>query len=112
GLQPGQIVPEVRFCDAEPSVKVEARPLSTDDALTAEQALETTQAPLSADQIKRELAALGGTPFEATSRAGRAVRATYIQGSDAAMMISAGQHANETTGIVGALRAAKRLAAR
>ncbi len=28
------------------------------------------------------------------------------------MMISAGQHANETTGIVGALRAANRLAAR
>ena len=112
GLQPGQIVPEVRFRDAEPSVKVEARPLSTDDALTAEQALETAQAPLSADQIKRELAALGGRPFEATSRAGRAVRATYIQGSDAAMMISAGQHANETTGIVGALRAAKRLAVR
>jgi hypothetical protein len=40
------------------------------------------------------------------------VRATYRKGSDAAMMISAGQHANETTGVVGALRAANRLAAR
>ncbi len=112
GLQPGQIVPEIRFLDAEPSVKVETRPLSTDDALTAEQVLEIAQAPLSADQIRREIARLGGTPFEAKTRSGRTVRATYLKGSDAAMMISAGQHANETTGVVGALRAANRLAAR
>ncbi len=112
GLQPGQIVPEVRFCDAEPSVRVETRPLSTDDALTAEQVLETAQAPLSADQIRREIARLGGEPFEAKTRSGRTVRATYRKGSDAAMMISAGQHANETTGVVGALRAASRLAER
>lgn len=112
GLQPGQIVPEVRFYDAAPSVRVETRPLATADAVTAEQVLGEAQAPLSADQIKREIIALGGLPFEAKSRAGRSVRATYIQGSDAAMMISAGQHANETTGVVGALRAANRLISR
>ncbi|PQA74400.1 peptidase M14 [Brucella oryzae] len=111
-LQPGQIVPEVRFRDAEPSVKMETRPLSTDDMLTAEQILEIAQAPLSAGQIRREIVRLGGEPFEAKTRSGRTVRATYIKGSDAAMMISAGQHANETTGVVGALRAANRLAAR
>src|SRR5690606_27633194 len=55
---------------------------------------------------------LGGEPFEAKTRAGRVVYATYIKGSDTPMMISAGQHANETTGVVGALRAANRLAAR
>lgn len=112
GLQPGHIVPEVRFHDAAPSVRVETRPLATADTLTAEQALAEAQAPLSADQIKREIIALGGLPFEAKSRAGRSVRATYIKGSDAAMMISAGQHANETTGVVGALRAANRLISR
>ncbi|MBB3216627.1 hypothetical protein FHW72_001698 [Ochrobactrum sp. RC6B] len=112
GLQPGQIVPEVRFHDAAPSVRVETRPLATADAVTAEQVLGEAQAPLSADQIKREIIALGGLPFEAKSRAGRSVRATYIKGSDAAMMISAGQHANETTGVVGALRAANRLISR
>lgn len=112
GLQPGQIVPEVRFHDAAPSVRVETRPLATADAVTAEQVLAEAQAPLSADQIKREIIALGGLPFEAKSRAGRSVRATYIKGSDAAMMISAGQHANETTGVVGALRAANRLISR
>ncbi|MBK0021837.1 peptidase M14 [Brucella pseudogrignonensis] len=112
GLQPGQIVPEVRFRDAEPTVKVETRPLATSDALTAEQVLENAQAPLSADQIRREIAKLGGAPFEAKTRAGRSVRATYVSGSDLPMMISAGQHANETTGIVGALRAASRLSAR
>lgn len=112
GLQPGQIVPEVRFHDEAPSVRVETRPLATADAVTAEQVLGEAQAPLSADQIKREIIALGGLPFEAKSRAGRSVRATYIKGSDAAMMISAGQHANETTGVVGALRAANRLISR
>lgn len=112
GLQPGQIVPEVRFRDADPSVRVETRPLSTADALTAEQQLETAQAPLSADQIRRELVKIGGEPFEAKTRSGRAVRATYVRGSDAPMMISGGQHANETTGVVGALRAARRLGAR
>lgn len=112
GLQPGQIVPEVRFRDAEPAVKVETRPLATADALTAEQVLENAQAPLSADQIRREIAKLGGLPFHAETRAGRTVRATYVSGQETPMMISAGQHANETTGIVGALRAANRLAAR
>ncbi|WP_273728547.1 peptidase M14 [Brucella gallinifaecis] len=112
GLQPGQIVPEVRFHDAEPMVKVETRPLATTDALTAEQVLENAQAPLSADQIRREIAKLGGAPFKAKTRAGRSVHATYISGKELPMMISAGQHANETTGIVGALRAANRLVAR
>lgn len=111
GLQPGQIVPEVRFRDTEASVKIEMQPLSTTDALTAEQVLEHAQAPLSADQIRREIAKLGGAPFEAKTRSGRTVRATFVKGSDAPMMISAGQHANETTGVVGALRAANRLAA-
>ncbi|MBB5700889.1 hypothetical protein FHS76_000732 [Ochrobactrum daejeonense] len=109
GLQPGQIVPEVRFLDTEASVKVETRPLSTTDALTAEQVLDKAQAPLSADQIRRELVKLGGAPFEARTRSGRTVRASYVAGHHASMMISAGQHANETTGIVGALRAASRL---
>ena len=112
GLQPGQIIPEVRFRDAEASVKIETRPLSTADALTAEQILETAQAPLSADQIRREITKLGGAPFEAKTRSGRAVRATFVKGSDSPMMISAGQHANETTGVVGALRAANRLVER
>lgn len=112
GLQPGQIVPEVRFFDGAPGVKVETRPFSVADSLTAEQVLEKAQAPLSADQLRREIRKLGGEPFEAKTRAGRVVYATYIKGSDTPMMISAGQHANETTGVVGALRAANRLAAR
>lgn len=112
GLQPGQIVPEVRFRDAQASVKIETRPLSTSDALTAEQVLEKAQAPLSADQIRREIAKLGGDAFQAKTRSGRIVHATYVSGYETPMMISAGQHANETTGVVGALRAAGRLAAR
>lgn len=40
------------------------------------------------------------------------VNARYRKGSDRPVIISAGQHANETTGIVGALRAAHELAGR
>ena len=48
--------------------------------------------------------------FAARSRSGRVLSARYIVGSDAAVMISGGQHPNETTGVVGALRAARMLA--
>ena len=54
----------------------------------------------------------GGEAFEARSRSGRILAARYVAGSDAAVMISGGQHPNETTGIVGAIRAARKLAER
>src|SRR5690606_15311595 len=74
--------------------------------------LDTATAPLSAEQIASELAAIGGKSFTATARSGRQVKATHVAGCDIPIMISGGQHANETTGVVGALRAAKFLAKR
>ncbi|MBM7327338.1 peptidase M14, partial [Agrobacterium sp. S2] len=50
--------------------------------------------------------------FQARSRSGRVLSARYVAGSDAAVMISGGQHPNETTGIVGAIRGARKLADR
>lgn len=109
GLQPGQIVPEIIYKDAAPSVNVSLRPLSTHVSTGDDQPLNSAQAPLFAAQINRELEKIGGEEFTAHSRSGRIVYGRYIKGTDAPLMISAGQHANETTGVVGALRAAQQL---
>ncbi|MCJ8140027.1 peptidase M14 [Falsirhodobacter halotolerans] len=109
GLQPGQIVPEVRF-GPESAVRVEVRPLSREDRTGEAQDLDTATAPLPVTQIADILTSLNGTAFQADTRSGRQVTAMRVTGTGAPIMISAGQHANETTGIVGALRAGRRLA--
>ncbi len=109
GLQPGQIVPEIIYADVAPSIRITARALSTQDSTGENQPLATAQAPLFAAQIAQELEHIGGEAFEAKSRSGRSVLGRYIKGTDEPMIISGGQHANETTGVVGALRAAHEL---
>lgn len=109
GLKPGQIVPEIVQSSGDISVRIETRPLSTGFSDGSQQQIDTAQEPLAAEQIEAELYAIGGEPFEAATRSGRVVRARYIKGSDAAVMISGGQHANETTGGLGGLRAARQL---
>ncbi len=112
GLKPGQIVPEIVKSDREVSVSIELRPLCVRDSDGATQDLDTAAEPLAESEIHEILDQLGGTRFAARSRSGRELRASYIAGSDAAVMVSGGQHPNETTGIVGALRAAKILSGR
>lgn len=111
GLQPGQIIPEIHEGETI-SVRVETRPLRISDAVAEPQRLTSAVSPVSVAQIRRELASIEGVAFEARSRSGRSVEARYRAGADKPVMISGGQHANETTGIVGALRAAQTLAAR
>ncbi|MDO5605561.1 MAG: M14 family zinc carboxypeptidase [Paracoccus sp. (in: a-proteobacteria)] len=110
-LQPGQIVPEIRR-GPQPSVQVQTRPYDRSPAPDHRQDLETAGRPLSPAQICAELATLGGTPFAAQSVAGRRIEAICVKGTDRGVIISAGQHANETTAPVGTLRAARRLLAR
>ncbi|PVA10340.1 peptidase M14 [Pelagivirga sediminicola] len=110
GLQPGQIVPQVRQ-GAAPEIRVTLRRYDTADRGGEPQDLEQAGAALSIAQIRAEMAGIGGQPLRATSRAGREVLAQYRSGAGKPVMISAGQHANETTPVVGALRAARRLAA-
>jgi hypothetical protein len=109
GLKPGQIVPEIVKSEGPISVRIETRSLSTGFTDCDHQAIDTATEALAAAQIEAELAAIGGIGFDAQSRSGRTVRARYIKGSDAPVMISGGQHANETTGVAGALRAAHTL---
>lgn len=112
GLQPGQIVPEITYADAAPSIRITTRALSTKDSTGENQPLDTAQAALFAAQIAQELDLIGGVAFSAQSRSGRSVLGRYIKGTDQPMMISGGQHANETTGVVGALRASHQLKSR
>ncbi|WP_320199823.1 M14 family metallopeptidase [Agrobacterium sp. rho-13.3] len=109
GLKPGQIVPEIVKSEGEISVRIEIRPLGTTFLDCADQPIDTAVEPPAADQMSRLLAEIGGEAFDARSRSGRKVSARYVKGSDAAVMISGGQHPNEATGIVGAIRAARSL---
>lgn len=114
-LQPGQIVPDVRH--GPPALRIGLRPF----AAQAQDLLGSPPEPLPGtplyqlahpahpQRIAAEMELLQGQRFAATSRQGREVAGLYHRGPGAAVFISGGQHANETSGVVGALRAAKQL---
>lgn len=111
-LQPGQIVPDVRFGAPRVCITLNSFNSAAQDACAP---VDTTEgvaldalgmAPPPA-RITQEMAQLGGQRFSASSRQGRVVQGTYLAGSQAPVLISGGQHANETSGIVGVLRAAQ-----
>ncbi|MEN4922801.1 peptidase M14 [Achromobacter spanius] len=115
GLQPGQIIPDIRRHDGAARVQISVEPFDPVAPVTpAPLAGPLAQArdPLSAAQIAGCMAAFGGDTFQAVSRQGRPVLGTYVRGPGPAIFISGAQHANETSGVVGALRAAQTLAAR
>jgi hypothetical protein len=112
-LQPGQIIPDIRAGTGPTHVRVALRPANGHAiAQDAGETLETASRPLTPERIAADLAALGGTPFAATSVQGRPVAAAFFPGAGPGFVVSAGQHANETSGVVGALRAAPVLLAR
>lgn len=113
-LQPGQIVPDVRTSEGPVRLRIAVRDFAiAPDARPADggplELLEAAPHPL---RIAAELERLPGQRFAATSRQGRAVDGLYHAGAAAPVLISGGQHANETSGVVGALRAAHALRAR
>lgn len=112
GLQPGQIVPDIRAGEGDALVRVSLRRFGApQDPVRPEQEIETADAAPGLAQIHRELAALPGQVFEGTSREGRPVRGLYRPGSRPAVLVTSGQHANETSAPVGSLRAVRRLLA-
>lgn len=113
-IQPGQIVPEIKTRPGAPiSLVVTLAPLdkSEPDAANDEAVLARVERPLSTARIHAELDALDGEALTAESRSGRTLHARYRRGTERAVMISAAQHANEPSGIVGALRAGQALGA-
>ncbi len=75
----------------------------------AESPLSNATQMLSSAQVAQALEGIKGQPLLAQSVSGLSVKAKYCQGTDQPVLISAGQHANEATGIVGALHAAQLL---
>lgn len=112
-LKPGQIVPLIRATDGEAAVSVRLESFGADDFVYADDGrpLDAAEMPPTPERVAAAIAALGGERFAARSREGRAVLGTVCDGEGPAVAISGGQHANETTGIVGALRAAAALKA-
>ena len=114
--QPGQIVPDIRQGAETPRVRVtlETPRVPVVEAARGEPSarrLDSADGPLPLPDVWDATAALEGRPISAQSRQGRPVRGVYRPGRRPAIVVTAGQHANETTGPVGALRAAQRLAA-
>lgn len=120
-LQPGQIVPDVRTGAAAPRVRVSLQPFDAAGQdtraardwhhATAQQPLEALDTAPPPDRILQTMHAWPAQRFTAPSRQGRTVWGQYHSGTQHPVFISAGQHANETSGIVGALRAAQVLQA-
>lgn len=110
-VRPGQIVPEITFAIGRPELSIELRPYDRRAREGEAQPLDEAQQAVGETQIVTELNSLRGETLTCETVAGRQVHARYVQGSDVPVLISGGQHANETSGIVGALRAARILSA-
>lgn len=127
-LQPGQIVPDVRAGAEQVRVRVQLRAFEEPEppeggghgtraeaqgarglAQNGQPPLELLDSPPPAALIERIMRTWPAERFSAPTRQGRAVQGCYRAGSQEPVFISAGQHANETSGIVGALRAAQAL---
>jgi hypothetical protein len=111
-LQPGQIVPDVRATGSAPRLLIAVKPFSrvvAEPPTLAGPPLASIEAAPAAARVAGELARVSGRRFAATSRQGRPVEGVWHQGQGAPVFVSGGQHANETSGIVGALRAAHAL---
>ena len=113
-LQPGQIVPDVRASRHAPRLRITHKAFDVQAQELCASTLPDSDAPLaelgdppSPARIDALMQTLGGDTFGAMSRQGRMVSGLYRAGKTAPVLISGGQHANETSGVVGALRAAE-----
>lgn len=112
-LQPGQIVPEVRYHDGPWQLKVTLEPYQANEFAPAKalsnDALAQVSEPLKPNEITATLTQLtqdlAGQSFDGLSRKGLNVPASLFYGSHPGVVITGAQHANETTGTCAALRA-------
>jgi hypothetical protein len=108
--QPGQIIPNIRNVAGPAHLRVTLTSSTVAPEPPAKPIdLATAAAPLTRPQIHTALAALGGTPISTTSFQGRTIEGRIFPGTGLGVVITGGQHGNETTGVVGALRAAPTL---
>ncbi len=111
-LQTGQIVPDIRAADGDAEVRVALESFGEPhDPPGSAQPLAEAGRALDPDQVEAELAALPGERFEGRSREGRRILGLHRAGARPPVLVTAAQHANETSGVAGALRAARHLLA-
>ncbi|MES0884510.1 M14 family zinc carboxypeptidase [Roseibium sp. SCP14] len=112
-LTPGQLVPQIVPQEGPLRVRLSAA-AGREPAFPAEPAvperLEDVEHWLRPSAVKAHLERVGGEFIETDSRRGRPIWSSYVDGPGPQVVITAGQHANETTGPVGALRAAQEMA--
>ncbi len=111
-LQPGQIVPEISHTTGATRVRVRLISGLPEPVALGDEPVDAAVRALDAGQIARILLALPGDRFAAQSVQGRSVDGLYRPGALPGLVVTAGQHANETSGVVGLLRAAPLLLAR
>lgn len=116
-LQPGQIIPQVRQKSGPWRLRVTLENYHPHHFLPSDplvdNALESTPEPLTPPQIttcfEKLTQQLGGQPYKAQSRHQLPIPAALFTGSQPGIVITAAQHANETTGTIGLLRALPKL---
>ncbi|QPF74101.1 hypothetical protein G8A07_15065 [Roseateles sp. DAIF2] len=112
-LRPGQIVPLLR--PSSGASRLRLRLAGADDPpaplppTPLPRSLAELEAPLHPEQVQTLLAALPGERHEFRSHQGRPVTLLHRRGAKPGVVISAGQHGNESSGVIGALRAAEAL---
>ncbi len=114
-LQPGQIVPDVRACGGAPRLRIALQPFPPFEAGSrgapahVPSGLAQLGAAPPAQLVEAFMQQGAGEHFSAPTPQGRTVLGRYRRGAQRPVFLSAGQHANETSGIVGVLRAAQAL---
>lgn len=103
-----QILPDIRAGSAAISLRITAGPPGDPEEAAGPPPapLALSESPLPLAQVQAILRAMGGRALQTRSVQGRLVPWLYRPGSAAPVLISAAQHGNETSGVIGALRAA------
>ncbi|WP_159718440.1 M14 family metallopeptidase [Geminicoccus flavidas] len=103
-----QIVPDIRAGSAATSLRIMADPPDDPGEAAGPRPapLASAERPLPLAQVQAALRAMGRRVFQTRSVQGRLVPWLYRPGSAAPVLISAAQHGNETSGVIGVLRAA------
>ncbi|WP_225612936.1 hypothetical protein [Variovorax sp. VRV01] len=109
-LQLGQIVPEISASKGDTHICVRlARHRRVDAPVDGTLAPDTAVRSLAPVEVELAVAALPGEQFSVTSFQGRKVAGVHVRGALPDLVVTAGQHANESSGVIGVLRAAGHL---